>query len=390
MVSFIEEFRTAIKNGGLTRSNRFTVLFDLPRGLRKTSYFTQLGLRKIMLFCNKANLPGISLSTAPTRTFGEVRNVPYDRNFEPLTLSFYADKGMNAKFLFDEWINLVQDRKTRQFEYWDHYVIPNLSIRVDGVDDNGVYETELHDVYPKSVSSIDLDSSNNSVMLITVVFEYRNWMSTRLIESGELDYENPDLASLAPNEMFVTIQGSAVPGITQQIAKGIASPFVPGTNSILTSAVDGLTSDLTSRISAFGTFKANTLSAYFNSANLTKYTSLQNTLQGLVGTTSSIGTALASPGGLNIAPADMGAISGMFNTARQTVGTTLAGVIDSVPAGTSIGDVATKLTNVETQLGSAVTNISSIQAKVTSSIQTASNTINKSGNLIAANQPRGQ
>jgi hypothetical protein len=391
MPSF-DEFRAAIKNGGLTRSNRFTVRFSLPAGLQVSPYFTQIGLRQIMLFCSRANIPALSLSTAPTRTSGEVRNVPYDRNFEPLTLSFYADKGMNAKFLFDEWINLVQDRNTRQFAYWDEYVIPSMTVTIEDLDDSAIYEVEFFDIYPKTVNSIELDYSNSSVMVINVVMEYRYWLSKRIVSGEELEYFRPDRASLAPNEMFVTIQGSSIPGVAQKISNGVATAFVPGVTSILSTSADGLVTDVGTRLSELIQVPATAATGAFTQDVQTLYDTVYGNLTQVGNMAKSAVTSLASPAGLNIAPSDLRELSGMYNVARQAFGSSsnLAGVIANGKFSVSSPDALNKVSAINAEMNSHISKVQSIQSKIATGIEASVNTISQFGFLIAPNTPRGQ
>jgi len=53
----LDNFISQIKSGGLARTNRFTVQFELPPTVRKSKGSNNL--RKILLFCDSAQLPGI-------------------------------------------------------------------------------------------------------------------------------------------------------------------------------------------------------------------------------------------------------------------------------------------------------------------------------------------
>ena len=78
-----KDFISEIKTQGLARTNRFTVEIAPPSEGPAVA-------RRILLFCEQASLPGISYASTSNRTYGELREVPYDRLFEPITLQFHV------------------------------------------------------------------------------------------------------------------------------------------------------------------------------------------------------------------------------------------------------------------------------------------------------------
>lgn len=188
-----EQFLSKVKTGGLARNNRFAVAFY---GLPVASLSSGNQLRDVLLLCDAAQLPGQSYATVPNRTFGELRETPYDRLYEPITLSFYVDRGMEVKYFFDRWMDKIYNPGSRKFAYYDEYTCDAAITVLDSNTEpaqgrvfgkamttdweewnNETYTVSLREMYPKSVSAVSLDNANKDVMKLTVTFQYKYWTS---------------------------------------------------------------------------------------------------------------------------------------------------------------------------------------------------------------------
>lgn len=176
----IQEFIAQVKSGGLARNNRYAVMFTPP--LKNSN----AQLRKILLFCDQVQLPGASYATVQNRTFGEFREVPYEKLYEQITLSFYVDTEMKVKQLFDDWQNKISNPATRTYNYYYDYV-SDMTIEVQDLNDKTRYSVKLSECYPKTISSIQLDVNSKEVMKLSVGFQYRNWVATKIepLANGE-------------------------------------------------------------------------------------------------------------------------------------------------------------------------------------------------------------
>lgn len=173
--------------GGLARTNRFSVLVNPPSYALKelNSTGSSIILRSVLMFCDTVQLPGVSLNTAQTRTFGEVREVPYETNYEPITISFYVDNNFLVKQIFDAWILGIQDWNTRKFKYYKDYTT-DFTLYVQDTEDSGKYAVKLFEAYPKTVSAISMSYDSKEVMKINVALMYKYWRSytkSELIQS---------------------------------------------------------------------------------------------------------------------------------------------------------------------------------------------------------------
>ena len=171
----LQEFISQVAGEGLMRTSRFAVLFTLPNGLSAGLYDTNL--RKILLYCDSVNLPGLTLETTAAKTFGEERQMPHQKQFDTINLGFYVDNSMSVKTLFDNWMGAVQDPETRNFNYYWTYVT-DITIDVLDISDKSRYQVTLYQAYPRSISPIQMDYGNKDVMKLSVAMQYKYWRSS--------------------------------------------------------------------------------------------------------------------------------------------------------------------------------------------------------------------
>jgi hypothetical protein len=175
----ISKFVSQLGPSGLAKANRYSVVLDAPPTVR-TSF--KLDLPKILLFCDSVNLPGLNVNTTPIRTFGEVREIPYEFNYDAITMTFYVDGAMEVKAFFDAWIKSIQQGKRRTFNYYDQYICPQMQIKVEDLANKERYIVELYEVFPKTVSPIQMGYDQKDVMKLQVTFMFKWWSGTIKIQ----------------------------------------------------------------------------------------------------------------------------------------------------------------------------------------------------------------
>ena len=178
----LNEFIAQVKNIGMARTNRYTVMLTPPNNEWMAEYGD---LRDMLLFCDQVQVPGVNLATVQNRTFGEFREVPYEKLYGDIQLNFYVDTGMYVKGFFDAWMNSIQNPFTRNFSYYKSYTT-QMTIDIEDLNDETRYSVTAYECYPKTVSPIQLDYASKEVMKLQVTMQYKYWTSyaTRV--------ENPD------------------------------------------------------------------------------------------------------------------------------------------------------------------------------------------------------
>lgn len=186
-MSTLNDFIAHVKSG-MAKTSHFSVSVKPPVSIGNDNNI-KANMTKVLLFCDQVQLPGISYSSNPIRAHGESYEVPYEKIYDPITLSFYVDTDMNVKRLFDKWINLIQDTKTRIFNYPDTYISDTLDILVYDSEERTKYICKLHRCFPKTVSAIQLDYNSREVMKLNVTFSYKYYTAEQ-ISIGDKISEN--------------------------------------------------------------------------------------------------------------------------------------------------------------------------------------------------------
>lgn len=189
MAEPLSNFISQIKNGGLARQNRFTVNLSIPSGM--PNMYKEFNI--VHLFCEQATLPGVALVTQPIRTYGENREMVSDRTFENITLTFLVDSKMLVKKLFDEWMSIIIDPRTRLAGYYDQYAT-TMNIMIQDTESNNTYECELREAYPKIIQAVTLDNNSKDVMKLAVTFTYKNHFN-RNWATSDFNNENIEIRS---------------------------------------------------------------------------------------------------------------------------------------------------------------------------------------------------
>jgi hypothetical protein len=183
-MSTLNEFISVVKAGGFAKPSKYEVTIGKPSVISSLKYKNDNEWKKMLMFCDQASLPGVNYTTTQSRTFGEFREIPYERTFDPLQLSFYCDQQMWIKGFFDQWMANIQNSYTRVFNYYKEYTV-NIQISVLDNNNKKVYGVELYECYPKTMNQIQLDYSAKDVMKMSVTMQYRYWKAIEYSKSSE-------------------------------------------------------------------------------------------------------------------------------------------------------------------------------------------------------------
>lgn len=169
----LDRFITQIKTRGIARTNRYRVFIPFI-GANNFNSSGSSNMELAQLFCESTTLPGLNIATDPARSFGEVREMPYEPMYDPVSMTFYMDADMHLKNAFDGWMSRVIDPFTRTIQYYRSYTT-DIEIYVDNVDGKSPYMIKLFEAYPKTVGSVQLAAESRDIMKLPVVFQYKYW-----------------------------------------------------------------------------------------------------------------------------------------------------------------------------------------------------------------------
>lgn len=167
----INEFISLVRTEGLARSNRFIVYIYPPFSMTSQSFDA-----KLSFYCESVSLPGMNLLTNPITTYGEQREVVYNRSYEPVNLEFMLDQKMDIRRYFDDWQNKIIHPVSRMINYYQNY-IGTIEIYQLGSEGNEQtkYAVRLHEAYPKSIAPIAYNYDAKGISKLSVSIEYKYW-----------------------------------------------------------------------------------------------------------------------------------------------------------------------------------------------------------------------
>lgn len=212
----LSDFISKVKKDGIARTNKFITRINLPAGMINA----REGAKLVELFCEQSVLTGMNISTAPVRTYGENREVSYDRTFAPVSLTFLVDRKMEVVQFFHDWIDLIIDPKTRLTGYYTSYA-STVEIYIQDNQNRNTYVNRLFECYPKTISDIQLDSSSKDVMRLNVQFVYKYHKGAQMAVGGMPQPVDPATGQIIGDSSF----GNMLGGFLDEYLSG--SEFFP-------------------------------------------------------------------------------------------------------------------------------------------------------------------
>ena len=133
--------------------------------------------RYLALQCETAELPGRTLMTQEAKVYGPSFKVPYQSQYNEITLTFLSTNEFWERKLFDRWIEalLPADTNTRRYAKGPQtYMTPIKIIQYDDFIKQ-IYAVELIDAFPIGVSAQQLSWSEDSFHRVSVQFAYQRY-----------------------------------------------------------------------------------------------------------------------------------------------------------------------------------------------------------------------
>ena len=184
MAYSIDDIRSQVNNQGLAKANKYYVTFYKPSGVEGD-------LTKLALYCNTVSIAGRTLASDLVKEYGLTRQITYGHTYVELTTSFMCSEDLREKTFIDNWMNKIVPTPTTRngkgaydLEYYDKYI---GQIDVLLADDNldSRYEMRYYEVYPKSVSPLELAyGTNNTLLNLQVTWNYTYWENTNTYAGG--------------------------------------------------------------------------------------------------------------------------------------------------------------------------------------------------------------
>ena len=169
----VSKFSSRIASEGLASPNKFEVIFtNIP------SMEGGLEASQLNLMCDQASLAGRNVQAILDLQYGVRRQVVYNApEYTPLSLSFLCSKNMLEKSILDHWNDMcVSVVGGFNVAYYKDY-IGELDIFVlDRSGKNRTYQMHYHEVYPKTVTAVELNhGTTNATLRVTAEIQYAYW-----------------------------------------------------------------------------------------------------------------------------------------------------------------------------------------------------------------------
>ena len=179
----VSDFSSRIAKKGLASPNKFEVIFtNIPGARHSGDDETQLNL-----MCDQVSLAGRDVQGILDVQYGVRRQIVYNApSYTPLSLSFLCTDQMDEKRILDEWNNkCVPVEGGFHVEYYDKYV-GHLDVYVlDRSGKKRTYHMHYHEVYPKTVTAIELNhGTTNAALRVTAEIQYAYWSTSDIWAPG--------------------------------------------------------------------------------------------------------------------------------------------------------------------------------------------------------------
>jgi hypothetical protein len=198
----VSEFRSAIDDKGLMRTNKFLVQFPIPAKIRSQLPDTFQG-QKLSFFCKSMPLPGIGILTNDIYRYGygPLERRPYGTVVNDIMSQFYVDSENMVRRWFRNWTRLIINPDTSkginstwsvtgqsayEISYKEDYAV---DIRITAFDPEGIPRVSvvLIEAYPNFVGDIVQDwEHKNQNMIMPVAFTFRDWYEETIGSSGDI------------------------------------------------------------------------------------------------------------------------------------------------------------------------------------------------------------
>jgi hypothetical protein len=218
----LSEFITEVKTRGLANPSKFMVTIAQPTGIGFNN--ASDSLRLMRLFCDQTQLPDQNISTAQLRTYGEVREMPYENLYGNVNFSFYCDSNYIVKNFFDTWIQSISDKETRHWNYYNNYIASNIDILMFNNEGRAVYGVKLYECYPKQMQAVTLDYAAKETLKVNISMNYKYWRSSTIsdVTQGSTIQDNNRFNTLGSD--FSNMDGFSTRSLSSQINSAFEIP----------------------------------------------------------------------------------------------------------------------------------------------------------------------
>lgn len=177
-----KEFLALTRTEGLSKSSKFEVYVTPP--VSKNFRAQEVDLNRVSLLAEAASLPPINITTDRLAIYGPTSPRPTGIDYgNTITLTFYLDRGLQVRTLFENWMAQIIDQRSYDVAYQSYYVSDELAIRKLDSKDDVVREYIFREVFPISIGATQLAAASDEFSRMDVTFAYRRWSATNYVST---------------------------------------------------------------------------------------------------------------------------------------------------------------------------------------------------------------
>ena len=144
----------------------------------KGAYANPTISRYLSLQCEAAELPGRTLQTTERKIYGPSIKIPYQTQFQDITLTFISTNDFYERKLFEKWLESIMPLDTNNLRYPDdsssRYITKITIMQYDEFVKQ-VYAVNLIDAFPIGIAAQQLSWSDDNIHRLSVQFAYTKY-----------------------------------------------------------------------------------------------------------------------------------------------------------------------------------------------------------------------
>jgi hypothetical protein len=224
----IINFQSELNQRGLAKTSHYDVDFT---GLSDMPWTSGLNIsRELSLRCEAAELPGRSITTLETRTYGPLRKIAYGQIYTDMTLTFIASQNLRERVLFEKWheymLGISEDNglsnnmNTYNVQYYKNYTINLIVSQYQDAKNNiPTYRCRIFEAYPISMSAQQLQWGADEFQKIQVTFAYHHW---KRMNWQDINNPSPSPSNALFNSAQLAILNTAIAQSGKVLSRDVA------------------------------------------------------------------------------------------------------------------------------------------------------------------------
>ena len=226
--------------GGIARGNRFGVHITHPKKMVMQGFNSALDVdgepfrgnpnadpvtnhsftdflgdgRDTYILCTNVALPGKLITTTEAKHNHNLAKKPYSMATDEVNMTFLLTNDYYMKKYFDTWMEMIIDSTGNHYKtmYKDDYCADvEIQALYGNVEEQIGYAIKLENAYPRQISQVELGNDQESLMQVTVTWEYDNWRLINIEEGMEQIELEPAIPFGEPRIQEMRELRSAIP-----------------------------------------------------------------------------------------------------------------------------------------------------------------------------------